>query len=125
MNFKYSYLDTGLTNGSELVLENMHKLTLRHPVPVDDDPVGLVAAGGLVEHDEVLLDHGAQLLDDLLPVLLDPDRGRVPAGVRVLASHHRRDAWLLVVPGRGVGHVRAEEDDRLVEYLWSDGRQQD
>ena len=122
---KYSYLDTGLTNGSELMLENVHKLTLGHPVPVDDDPVGLVAAGGLVEHDEVLLHHSAKLLDDLLPVLLDPDGGRVPAGVRVLATNHRGDAGLLVVPGRGVGHVRAEEDDWLIEYLWSDGGQQD
>ncbi len=39
----------------------------------------LVAARGLVEHDQVLLHHGAHLVDDLLPMLLHPHCGRVPA----------------------------------------------
>jgi hypothetical protein len=40
--------------------------------------VGLVSARGLVEHDQVLLHHGAHLVDDLLPVLLHPHCRRVP-----------------------------------------------
>ena len=36
-------------------LENVKKLSLRHHVPVDNDPVRLV------EHGEVLLHHGGQL----------------------------------------------------------------
>ena len=79
------------------MLENVHELTLADAVPIHNDSVGLVATSALVEHDQVLLDHGAQLVDDLLPVLLHPHRGRVPARVSVLTSHHCRDAWLLVV----------------------------
>ena len=68
----------------------------------------------------------------------------------VLASYHRSDAWLPVVPDRGMGHVRSQEDHlsnelcnntifqlmivhehnfvsthRLVENFWSDGWNQD
>ena len=90
-------LDAGLSDGGELVLQDVGELALAHPVPVHDDPVGLVATSALVEHDQVLLDHGAQLVDDLLPMLLDTNGGCVSARVRVLASHHCRDAWLLVI----------------------------
>ena len=79
------------------MLQDVHELSLADAVPVDDDSVRLVAPGALVEHDEVLLHHGAQLLDDLLAVLLHAHRGRVPAGVRVLAAHHRCDTRLLVI----------------------------
>ena len=48
-----------------------------------------------------------------------------PAGVRVLAPHHGGDARLAVVPDRRVRHVRAQEDDGLVEHLGSDGGNQD
>ena len=78
-------------------LKHMWELSLTDAVPVHDDPVGLVAAGALVEHHQVLLDHGAQLVDDLLPMLLDTNGGCVSAWVCVLASHHCRDAWLLVI----------------------------
>ena len=50
-----SYLDAGLPDGGQFVLENMHELTLTDTVPVDDDPVRFVASGGLVEHHQVLL----------------------------------------------------------------------
>ena len=43
----------------------------------------------------------------------------------VLTSHNSSNAGLPVVPDRGVGHVRAEEDDRLMEHLGSDARHQD
>ena len=49
----------------------------------------------------------------------------LPAGMSVLASHDGSDAGLPVVPDRGVSHVRAEEDDRLMEHLGSDARHQD
>ena len=35
-------------------------------------------------------------------------------------ANYGRDGWLLVVAGRRVGHVCAEEDDRLAEDLWPD-----
>ena len=41
-------------------LEDVGELTLTDPVPVHDDPVGLVATGRLVEHGQVLLDLGEQ-----------------------------------------------------------------
>ena len=43
----------------------------------------------------------------------------------VLTSHDGSDAGLPVVPDRGVGHVRTEEDDWLMEHLGSDARHQD
>ena len=118
-------LDAGLSDGRQLVLEHVHELALAHTVPVDDDPVRLVAAGALVEHDQVLLDHGAQLLDDLLSVLLDPHRGRVPTGMGILGAHHSSNTRLLVVSSWRMCHISTQEDDWLVEHLWSDGGQQD
>ena len=72
-------LDTGLSDGSQLVLENMAELSLTDTVPVHDDPVRLVAACALVEHHEMLPHHDGQVLDDVLSLLLHPHRGRVPA----------------------------------------------
>ena len=68
----------------QFVLEDLQELALADTVPVDDDPVGLVPSRRLVEHHEVLLDHGGQLLDDLGPVGLDPDGGGVTGRVGVL-----------------------------------------
>ena len=101
----------------QFVLEDLQELALADPVPVDDDPVGLVPSRRLVEHHEVLLDHGAQVLDDLGPVGLDPDGGGVPGRVGVLRAHHRRDRRLLVVARRRVSHVGAKENHWLVENL--------
>ena len=92
-----THLDAGLPDGGELVLQDVCELALADAVAIHDDPVGLVAPGALVEHHQVLLDHSAQLVDDLLPMLLDTNGGCVSARVRVLASHHCRDAWLLVI----------------------------
>ena len=72
-----THLDARLPEGSELVLEHVCELTLADPVPVHDDAVGLVAAGALVEHHEVLPHHGRQVLDDVLPLLLHSHCGRV------------------------------------------------
>lgn len=62
------------------------KLALGDAVAVEDDAGGLEARG-LVELDEQLAHHGGQVLDDLLPVLLDPHGGAVAVGVRVHAAH--------------------------------------
>ena len=35
----------------------------------------------------------------------------------VLTADHCSNAGLLVVPGGGMGHVRPQEDDRLIEHL--------
>ena len=66
---------------------NLSELALGHPVPVENDP-GWLVAGRLVELDQELPNHRRQVLDDLLPGPLDPDRGAVPAGVGVHAAHH-------------------------------------
>ena len=95
-------------------------MSLADTVSIDDDSVRLEAAGRLVEHHQVLLDHGRQLLNDFNPVGLDSNRGRVPRRVRVLAANHRGDGRLLVVSGRRVRDVGSQEDDRLAEDLWPD-----
>ena len=55
-------LDAGLSDGSQLVLQDVGELSLAHPVPVHDDPVGLVATSAFVEHHEVLPHHLRQVL---------------------------------------------------------------
>jgi hypothetical protein len=62
------------------------KLSLADAVAVHDDPVWLEPARRLVEHHEVLLHHGRQLLDHLDSVGLDPDGGRVARRMSILAS---------------------------------------
>ena len=57
-------------------------------------------------------------------MLLDPHCGGISAGVSVLGPHHGGDAGLPVVSHGRVGHVGPEEDDGLVEDLWSDGGDQ-
>lgn len=54
---------------------------------------------------------------DVLPVLLHAHGGGVARGVRVHGAHHRGDGRLLVVAGRRVRHVHAQEDHGLVENL--------
>ena len=76
----------------------MRELALADSVPVHDDPVGLVAPRALVEHHQVLLNlekstfafstftkswhqdshHCRQILNDLLPMLLDAHSSRIP-----------------------------------------------
>ena len=63
------------------------ELALGDAVAVVDDARGLEARG-LVELDEQLAHHGGQVLDDVLPVLLDAHRGAVAARVGVHAAHH-------------------------------------
>lgn len=77
------------------------ELALGDAVAVEDDARGLEARG-LVELNEQLADHGGQVLDDLLPVLLDPHRGAVAVGVRVHAAHdlHRRARTCMSPPQR-------------------------
>ena len=65
------------------MLEDMHELTLTHSISVDNYPMWLVAPRRLVEHDQVLLDHGTQLLDDLLSVLLDSYCGSISENNRI------------------------------------------
>ena len=55
-------LDAGLSDSGEFVLEDVGELALAHPVPVHDDPVGLVAACALVEHHQMFSHHLRQIL---------------------------------------------------------------
>lgn len=114
-------LNASLANGRQFVLQNVRKLSLRHAVTVQNDAMRLVAAGGFVEHDEQLAHHAAQLLDDLLPVLLHANGGRVARRMRVHGADDGGDGRLLVVAGRRMRDVGAQKDDRLVEDLGSDG----
>ena len=59
-------LDAGLPDGGQLVLQDVGELSLAHPVPVHDDPVGLVASRALVKHDQVLPHHLGQVLGTTL-----------------------------------------------------------
>ena len=76
-----------------------------------------VSPGGLVEHNEVLLHHGAELVNGLLPVRLHTHCCRVSAGVRVLTTNHSSDTGLLFVSGRRVSHISTKKDHRFVENL--------
>ena len=70
-----------------LDVSHLVKLAFGDAVAVVDDPGGL-ETGRLVELDEQLSHHGGQVLYDILPVLLDPNRGTVPAGMGVHAAYH-------------------------------------
>ena len=54
-------------------------------------------SGGAVELDEELADHGGEVGDDLLPMLLDSDGGRVATGMRVHGADDGGDGRLLAV----------------------------
>ena len=79
-------LYAGLSDGQELMVENLLELALGDAVAVEDDAGGL-EAGGLVELNEQLSYHGSQVLDDLLSVLLHAHGGTVAVGVCVHAAH--------------------------------------
>ena len=85
------------------------ELALGDAVAVVDDARGLEARG-LVELDEQLAHHGGQVLDDVLPVLLDAHRGAVAARVGVHAAHH--------LPPQTRERRRARARERLALY-WS------
>ena len=59
----------------------MWELSLADPVPVHDDPVGLVAPGALVEHHQVLFHlnnniqifNGSKVMAEFSPLLTDPE----------------------------------------------------
>lgn len=54
-------------------------------------------------------------------MLLYANSGGVPRGMRVHGADHGRDGGLLVVAGRRVRHVHAQEYNRLVEHLHRTG----
>lgn len=110
-------LDASFPDCGQLMLQYVQKLALRHAVTVQYDTVWLVATGTLVKHDQQFSDHGTQLLNDLLPVLLHSHSGCIAAGVSVHRAHHCSDRWLLVVSGWRVRDIRTEEDHRFVKYL--------
>ena len=70
-------LDASLPEGCELMLKNLHKLTLTDAISVHDDPMWLEASSGLVKHHEMILDHGGQVLNDLTSVSLNSDCGGI------------------------------------------------
>lgn len=117
--------DACLADGRQLVLQDVRELAFGDAVAVQDDAVRLVAVGGLVEHHKQLADHAAELLDHLLAVLLDANGGGVARRMRVHGPDHSGDRRLLVVASWWMRDVGAEEDDRLVEDLRADRRNED
>lgn len=79
--------EEGRENAGETA--DLLELPLGDTVSVEDDAGGLEACG-LVELDEKLTHHGRQVLDDLLPVLLDAHGGAVAVRVGVHAAHDLR-----------------------------------
>lgn len=71
------------------------ELALRDAITVVDDS-GRLEAGGLVELDEQLPNHGGQVLDDVLAVLLHPHCGTVSAGVGIHTANDLRMIYSLV-----------------------------
>ena len=81
-------------NRKQRVRFHLLELPLTDAVSVDDDTRGLEQSG-LVEGDEQLPHHGAELLDHLLTMLLDPHGCRVTTGVGVHAPHHLKSTELV------------------------------
>lgn len=48
--------DAGITNGQQLIMEDLRELAFRNPISVEDD-TGRLEAGGLVELDQQLTHH--------------------------------------------------------------------
>lgn len=63
------------------------ELPLRNTIPVEDDS-SWFESRGFVELDQQLPDHGSQILDDFLAVLLHPHGGTVTVGMSIHASHN-------------------------------------
>uniref|UniRef100_A0A2M3ZMP0 Putative secreted peptide n=1 Tax=Anopheles braziliensis TaxID=58242 RepID=A0A2M3ZMP0_9DIPT len=118
-------LNTRLADCRKLVLQHVRELALGHTVPVEDDSVRLETTGRFVEHDQQLPYHAAQLLDDLLTMLLNAYGGSVSRRMRIHRTNHSRNRGLLVITGRWMGNVRTEEDHWFVEYFRSDRGHQD
>lgn len=66
---------------------NVEELSLADAVAIDEDSGGLEARAA-VELDEQLSGHIGQIRDDLLPMLLHPYGGAVPARMCVHAAHN-------------------------------------
>lgn len=63
--------DASLSDGGQLMLQDVRELSLGDTVAVENDSVWFVATCRFVEHHEQLAHHTAELLDHLLTMLLD------------------------------------------------------
>lgn len=70
----------GLSDGQELMVENVLEQALGDAISVEDDASGLEACR-FVELNEQLLHHSSQVVDDLLSELLYVHGGIVAVGV--------------------------------------------
>lgn len=66
---------------------NLLKLPLRNSISVEND-TSWFKSGWFVELNQQLSDHGSQILDDFLAVLLDPNSGTVAIGMSIHASYN-------------------------------------
>lgn len=66
--------------------------------------------------------HAAELLNNILTVLLHADSSRVARRVGVHRTDNGRNRWLLIIASWWVGDVSAQENDRLVKHLISKGK---
>lgn len=100
--------DAGITNGQQLIVEDLWELAFRDPISVEDDS-GRLEAGGLVKLDEQLTHHVGQVFNDLLPRSLNPHSSTISAGVGVHAAYYCCNRRFLPIPGWGVCNICSQE----------------
>lgn len=66
---------------------NLLKLPLGNSISVEND-TSWFKSGWFVELNQQLSDHGSQILDDFLAVLLDPNSGTVAIGMSIHTSYN-------------------------------------
>lgn len=111
--------DASLTQRSQFMLQHMWELALRHTVAIKNDAVWFVAARGLVEHNQQLTHHAAELLDNFLAMLLNAHGSRVSGWMGVHGSDNGSNRRFFVVTGWWVCDIGTQEYNRLIKYLRS------
>lgn len=113
-------LYAGLSDGQELMVENLLELALRDATLIEDDVGGLEACRS-VELNEQLLHNSSHVVDDLLSGMLHMHGGTVAVWGCVHATHDSSNRRVLPIPS-WVGDNGSQEDDRLLEHwrpaLW-------
>lgn len=118
---RHFQLDAGLSDCSQLVIENVEELALADAVAIVDDACRFEPCR-LVELDQQFFDHRCQILDGLLTMRLHTDRGSVPAWMSVHTADYRCDTRFRFVSRWRMSEIGPEEDNRLFKYGWTNTR---
>ena len=108
-----------LSDRPEFALENVQELAFTDTVTVEDDSSRLEASVA-VKLDEQFTDHVGEIGNDLMAVLLDSDSSGISGRMGVHGPDDGSDRRFAGIPGRRVGDVSPQEDDRLTEDSWTD-----